>query len=145
EKLVNLYDLKSNVHFAGARSRELLPNVYREHDILLFPSELDEALAITPLEAMGCGLPVVTTATGGNVEVFRHEFNALIFEKGDAGGASDHILRLLDDGELFERLKLNGHRTVAENFALDTMVERIERSLESAMTNQNGRHDSGCR
>jgi glycosyltransferase involved in cell wall biosynthesis len=135
KELVRSYGLERNVQFTGPKSRELLPSIYAEHDILLFTSLLDEALAITTLEAMACGLPVVTTSAGGNVEVLRQEFNALIFPKGDAETATSHVLRLIDDQELFERLRQNGRRTVEKDFALDQMVDKVEQSLLSALPN----------
>ena len=136
KELVRSYGLEESVQFTGPMSRERLPSLYAEHDILLFTSLLDEALAITTLEAMACGLPVVTTSAGGNVEVLRQEFNALIFPGGDAETATSHVLRLMDDQELFERLRQNGRRTVEEDFALDKMVDRVEHSLLSALSNR---------
>jgi glycosyltransferase involved in cell wall biosynthesis len=132
KKLVRARGLQENVLFAGPAARERLPDIYREHDILLFPSLLDEALSITTLEALACGLPVVATATGGNVEVMRHEFNALIFPKGDAVSAASHVSRVLDDRELFKRLSQNGRRTAEDGFDLEKMVDQIEHSLTIA-------------
>jgi len=136
KELVRSYGLEENIQFTGPKSRELLPAIYAGHDILLFTSLLDEALAITTLEAMACGLPVVTTSAGGNVEVLRHQFNAMIFPKGDAETATSYVLRLMDDQDLFARLRRNGCRTVEEDYALDKMVDRIEQSLLSALPNQ---------
>ena len=47
-----------------------MPAVYRAHDLLLFTSEWAEPFALTPIEAMGCGLPVIGTTTGGSAELF---------------------------------------------------------------------------
>jgi len=132
KELVRAQGLQQNILFAGPAARERLPDIYREHDILLFPSLLDEALSITTLEALACGLPVVGTATGGNVEVLRHEFNALIFPKGDAITAASHVSRVIVDRELFERLSQNGRHTVEDGFDLEKMVDQIERSLTAA-------------
>jgi glycogen(starch) synthase len=132
-ELVRAYGLEAHVEFRGGVAREKLPVVYREHDVLIFPSLLDEALTITTLEAMASGVAVVSTATGGNPEVFRHEENALVFAKEDAEAAAAHILRLLDDAELYERLRRNGRRTVEEGFTIEGMVAEIERSLRAAL------------
>jgi len=131
--LVASLGLENNIRFTGPLGRERLPPVFAEHDILLFPSLLEEALAITILEAMACGLCVVATANGGNVEVLRHELNALIFENTDAEGATACVLRLMHDEKLSERLGRNGRQTVADNFELGKMVDRIESSLRAAI------------
>lgn len=132
--LVESYGLSDNVEFAGFVTREDLPEIYRQFDILLFPSLFDEALTITTLEAMASGLAVVSTATGGNVEVMEHEQNALIFAKEDAQTCAAHILRLLNTDELFESLRLNGRRTVEDGFGIEGMVDKIESSLMSKVS-----------
>jgi glycogen(starch) synthase len=136
--LVESYGLSDNVEFAGFVPREDLPEIYRQFDVLLFPSLFDEALTITTLEAMACGLAVVATATGGNVEVMKHEQNALIFGREDAQTCAAHVLRLLNTDELFESLRRNGRQTVEQGFSIERMVERIERSLLSKL----GRRDA---
>ena len=127
--LVYSYGLQNNVHFTGFVPRERLPQIYQEHDILLFPSVWDEPFAITLLEAMSCGLAVVGTATGGSSEILQHEVNALVFPKEDARTCASHILQLLNDLEFFERIRKNGRRTVEERFRFEDMMDRIESSL----------------
>ncbi|MFL6231273.1 MAG: glycosyltransferase family 4 protein [Pyrinomonadaceae bacterium] len=127
--LVDSHGLGKRVEFAGFIEHGNLPSVYAEHDILLFPSLFEEALTITTLEAMACGVAVVSTATGGNPEVMRHEENALTFPKGDARACAEHVRRLLSDRALFERLRANGRRTVEEGFEIEVMVDKLERSL----------------
>ena len=58
-------------------------DVYRQHDALLFTSEWEEPFALTPLEAMACGLPVIGTTTGGSKELFRCGSNALTYTAGN--------------------------------------------------------------
>jgi len=78
---------------------------------------------------MSCGLAVVGTATGGSSEVLEHEVNALIFPKEDARAFANHVRRLLDHPLLFERIRKNGRRVVEDRFRLETMTDRIERTL----------------
>jgi glycogen(starch) synthase len=131
-KLVSSLGLESNVRFTGLIPRDQLPAIYREHDVLLFPSVWDEPFSITLLEAMSSGLAVVGTATGGSPEILKDEINALIFPKEDAEACADQIARLIKDPELFERVRRNGRRTVEEDFRLETMVDRIDLSLKKA-------------
>ncbi len=48
----------------GWRLRSDLPEIYRSHDVLLFPT-LGDSFGFVALEAMACGLPVVTTTNAG--------------------------------------------------------------------------------
>lgn len=133
QALVRSHGLENSVCFAGFVAREWLPQVYRGHDILLFPSVWDEPFSITVLEAMASGLAVVGTATGGGPEIMEHEINALIFPKEDPAACANQVQRLLEDRPLFDRLRENGRRTVEDRFTLGPMVELIEHSLTKAV------------
>jgi glycosyltransferase involved in cell wall biosynthesis len=132
QRLVESYGLGDHVHFTGLLPRELLPQVYHEHDILVFPSIWDEPFSITLLEAMSSGLAVVSTGTGGTQEVLGDNVNALIFPKEDAEACASQILRLFSDQELFDKVRRNGRRTVEEKFRFESMMDSIERSLLEA-------------
>jgi glycosyltransferase involved in cell wall biosynthesis len=129
-KLVSSLGLEDNVRFTGLIPRDQLPAIYRDHDILLFPSIWDEPFSITMLEAMSSGLAVAGTNTGGSSEILKDEINALVFAKEDAKACASQITRLIKDTELFESIRRNGRRTVEENFKLEAMVNRIDLSLK---------------
>jgi glycogen synthase len=128
-RLVSSLGLGEHVTFTGMVERDELPEIYREHDILVFPSVWDEPFSITVLEAMASGLAVVGTHTGGSPEILVDEMNALIFPKEDARGCASRIMRLLEDPQLFENIRRAGRRTVEERFRLESMIDKIESSL----------------
>jgi glycogen(starch) synthase len=123
--------LESNVRFTGLIPRDRLPAIYREHDILLFPSVWDEPFSITLLEAMSSGLAVVSTSTGGSPEILKDEVNALIFPKEDAEACARQTARLITDAGLFERVRREGRRTVEGGFRLEDMVDKIDLALRN--------------
>jgi len=129
-RLVTTLGLEPHVRFTGLIPREQLPAIYREHDVLLFPSIWDEPFSITLLEAMSCGLAVVATSTGGSPEILKDEVNALVFPKEDVAACARQIARLLEAPELFESIRREGRRTVEEGFRLERMVDRIDLALK---------------
>ncbi|MEQ1842495.1 MAG: glycosyltransferase family 4 protein, partial [Verrucomicrobiales bacterium] len=48
----------------GWHPRTALPAIYGKHDVLLFPT-LGDSFGFVALEAMACGLPVITTTQAG--------------------------------------------------------------------------------
>jgi len=132
-RLVGSLGLENNVKFTGLIPRDQLPSIYREHDILLFPSIWEEPFSLTLLEAMSSGLAVVGTETGGSSEILRDEENALIFQTEDAEGCAKQVMRLLQNAELFENVRRNGRRSVEDDFRLDDMVDRIDLALKKAI------------
>lgn len=108
-----------------------MPDVYRAHDALLFTSEWEEPFALTPLEAMSCGLPVIGTMTGGSRELFRHGENALTYDAGNATQLAERILLLQRDHELRQKITNAGHREVRERFAMKPIVDQVEEILSA--------------
>ncbi len=66
--LVRKLGLESNVHFLGFQSPEKLKMILSAADVFVLATS-NEGWANVFLEAMACGLPVITTDVGGNREV----------------------------------------------------------------------------
>ena len=133
-ELISSYALERHVRFTGQVQREETPQIYQQHDVLIFPSVWDEPFSITVLEAMASGLAVVGTATGGSGEIFEDGVNALVFEKENAQQCAACIARLFSDQQLFERVRQQGRFTLEQKHRLDQMVDTIERSLKEVVT-----------
>jgi glycosyltransferase involved in cell wall biosynthesis len=114
-------------------SPEEMPRVYAAHDGLLFTSEWLEPFAITPLEAMASGLPVISTLTGGSAELFRHGANALTFEAGDADDLARQILRLDRDRELRRQIAAQGQQDVRDACSDERVARQTEAYLEETI------------
>jgi glycosyltransferase involved in cell wall biosynthesis len=117
---------KLPVTFIEATAAEM-PEIYQRHDALLFPSEWEEPFALTPLEAMACGLPVIATTTGGSAELFRDGVNALTFKAGDDEDLVRQIRRLSGDSSLRTVIATNGCDEVRGGFREDAVMDRIEK------------------
>jgi glycogen(starch) synthase len=110
-------------------SMDEMPRVYREHDALLFTSEWAEPFALTPLEAMASGLPVIGTTTGGSRELFRDRDNALTYTAGQPDELADRIVRLVGDPDLRARIAATGQAEVRANYDEPHIVDQIEAYL----------------
>lgn len=113
-----------SVEFHSANAGEM-PGVYRAHDALVFTSEWEEPFALTPLEAMASGIPVVGTTTGGSIELLRHRENALTYRAGDAGELAARILELAADAALREKIARQGHAEMAR-YDEEVIMDQIE-------------------
>jgi len=125
-------DRKLPVTFINACS-EQMPEVYRTQDALLFTSEWEEPFALTPLEAMASGLPVIATTTGGSAELFRHLENALTYTAGSAEELSRRILELAGDDSLRAKIAAAGHREVRERYTASGAAAKIEDYLRETI------------
>lgn len=95
------------VRFPGMLSREEMIDLYRSATLLCNPSLVDN----TPnsiLEAMACGIPVVSTNVGGIPDLVQDGVTALLVPPADPAALERGMSRLLDDEELARKLVDNG-------------------------------------
>lgn len=85
------------------------------------------------LEALACGVPLVTTDNGGSGDYAIEEETALVVPPGDAEAMADAIGRLRQDPSLAQRLVRNGLQIVREKFNWSVSVRLFEQSLTQAV------------
>jgi glycosyltransferase involved in cell wall biosynthesis len=119
------------VRFTSA-TPEQIPEVYRQHDALLFTSEWEEPFALTPLEAMASGLPVIGTTTGGSRELLRHGENALTYTAGHAEELAQRIRELTADPALARRLAVTAQAGLSR-LTEPVIVDQIEAYLAESI------------
>jgi glycosyltransferase involved in cell wall biosynthesis len=99
--------------FVGEVSHDGIDEEYRMADVFCLPS-YHESFGIVVLEALACGLPVVTTAIDAIEEYIDHEKNGLLFEPGDVATLEAHLRRLQDSADLRQRLSAAGRETALQ-------------------------------
>jgi glycogen synthase len=136
--LVERERLHDFVTFHKPVSKDRMPSIFQQFDVLIFPSIYEEPLARMTQEAMASGLVVVGTTTGGTKEILRDGETGLTFSPEDSDGLAEQVTRLLLDPELRSRLAQAGCQTVMENFTLEKMVNEIEAYLMDCFTRSAG-------
>lgn len=136
---VNELGLTDSVEFLGRVPHEDMSTVYRRHHVLVFPSMRGEGLPLTIMEAMASGAAVVTTGSGGAMEI-ADRADLPVFPKDHPVALARLIGRLLREPEVLVELAERGQRLVLTEFTLDRMVDRIERSLHS-LTDRQAAHE----
>jgi glycosyltransferase involved in cell wall biosynthesis len=123
-------DLRDEVSFAGARTqRELQAELKKADAFALTPCVTDDGdrdgVPNALLEAMACGLPVVTTAVNGIPEVVIHGLNGLMAEPHDVAAIAAHLATLQNDELLRERLGSQARQEVVANFDREANARRL--------------------
>lgn len=136
--------IQKHIHFRGPTNQENMPDLYHAHDILIFPSVCEDAMSLSVLEAMSCGLAVVSTTMGDISETLNDERNALIFPKEKSEECARQIMRLLKDPEFFESIRSNARRTVEQRFKIDHIAGSLEGLLEEALQRTKADHQSNA-
>ncbi|HEV2283652.1 MAG TPA: glycosyltransferase family 4 protein [bacterium] len=84
------------VRLLGALSHTELAAVYRSASAFVLPS-VEEGMALSVLEALASGLPVVVTPNTGAGDIITHGREGLIVPAGDAAALADALLNLYED------------------------------------------------
>ncbi len=91
--------IADRVHFHGAVPQEQVFGFLQRADAFVLPT-LSESSSMALLEALGVGLPVVTTAVGGNINAIKDGVTGLLVRPGDPADLAAALRRLLTDHEL---------------------------------------------
>ena len=79
-------------------------------DIFLNTSNIDNT-PVSVVEALACGLCVVSTNVGGIPFLVQNNCNALVVGPDDVRAMSDAVRRILEDTRTAEMLSVNGRAT----------------------------------
>ena len=115
--------IEESVTIAGYRND--VPELLDLMDVFVFPSHF-EGLPGALLEAMGAGLPIVTTPVDGNSELVVDEKSGLHVPAKSPGQLTAGVIRLLEDSRLTKRLAMNAQTRAFEKFSTDRMVQKFQ-------------------
>ncbi len=134
---------KVAIHAPVPRSE--LPGLYAEHDVLAFPSEWLEPFALTPLEAMACAIPVVSSLAGGSAELVRDGENAMSFRAGDADDLADKLAWVVGHRDEAAAMGLRASEEVRSKYTLRHEAEGLLEALSDAVSQRGGHAMAGTR
>lgn len=122
---------QSAVEFRGHVRLEALGEVYRRASVFVLPSLFDN-FPYTCLEAMSYGKAIVASDNGGMREMLAG--CGLLFTPPDVGMLSRHIVTLLRDPALRQRLGQATRRRLEEHFAKDVVMDQTEAFYRRALS-----------
>ena len=135
--LIEQLDLGDCVILAGERSQaELIPIFQRAAIFALTPfvtADNDrDGIPNVLVEAMACGLPVVSTAVAGIPELVRQGENGLMVAPHDVHALAQALATLLDDQPRRGQMGACARATVVEHFDLRAAARQIAALFEPA-------------
>ena len=99
--------------FPGRLDRDAMAALYRDADVMLNPSTVDN-MPNSVLEALACAVPVVSTDVGGVPYIVRDGTSALLVQAGDPKAMAEAVMRLLDNPGFARTLSAAGSEVVRQ-------------------------------
>jgi len=130
EKLCRQINLCEHVKFLG--KQDGLVDILNAADVFLIPSQ-SESFGLAALEAMACGVPVVSSSVGGLPELVKHNDSGFIAEIGDIDRMSKYVIDLLTNSRKYEIFSNNARRRAIELFGIDKIVPYYENYYQTVL------------
>ena len=113
--------LEKQVLFLGAVQN--VPEYLQAADLFVFPTEND-AFPSSIVEAMACGLPVITTPVGAIKEIVSHNETGLLIQPGSDEQLFDALNVMLSNQKLASRLGQAAMITVREQYSAGNVTRK---------------------
>ena len=120
-KRVKKYNLQGNVKFLGVVSSDNVIELMKTSDVFLLTSAF-EGMPISVLEALACGLPIVSTDVGEVKKVVKNGFSGKIVSSHSKDDIAKAVFEVLNDNE---RFKAKNCVDSIKDYAVESVLSRV--------------------
>jgi len=124
-----------SIRWIGTVPHEKIPEILGKMDVFVIPQNIG-GLGLSVMEAMSCGLPVITTAIGETTRLLTEEEGVLV--EPDSIQAVREGMRLLG-ADPNRRISMGKkcREKIIRNYSWNTQIESLEKSYERAIAHPN--------
>ncbi|MEZ4774706.1 MAG: glycosyltransferase family 4 protein [Bacteroidia bacterium] len=134
ESFIQSHNL-NDVEMLGFVQDDAKNAAFHHADIYLFPSTHGEGMPNSLLEAMGCGLPVITTPNAGIKDFFEEGKMGLILEEVTSAKLTQKIEQLLEDQTLRTKISTHNFQYASTRFYASVVAGRLENICSEVLAN----------
>jgi N-acetyl-alpha-D-glucosaminyl L-malate synthase BshA len=129
EEMCRHLKICADIRFLG--KQEQMDEILSITDLFLLPSQY-ESFGLSALEAMACGVPVISTNAGGLPEINVHGQTGYLSNVGDVDDMAKHALHILGDDDILDIFKKNAIQH-AETFGKQRIIPIYENLYEKVV------------
>ena len=134
EKKVIELGLGEHVQFLGAVSHDRLRFLYRQADILIFPSLNAEGFGLVLVEALGCECAVIATDLPAVRHLIKDGETGLIVSQNNKDELAERVKHLLSDPKKRKKLGRSGREFVLKRYDWNIISKKYSELLQSIVT-----------
>lgn len=130
ERLARELDLHKDVIFLG--KQDAIEEILTAADLFLMPSQ-SESFGLSALEAMSCGVPVISSSVGGLPELIIHNETGYIAEIGDVDRMAKYAIDLLTNDKKYKSFSRYSRDRAVKSFDKNLIVPQYIKYYESVL------------
>lgn len=104
QKQIKELDLQDNIYLLGQKTKSQVVDILKTSDIFILPSRA-ENFSVAVLEALACGLPVISSDCGGIRECI-FDFNGRLFPVDDVDLLADSIRHIFENYQSYDKVQI---------------------------------------
>jgi len=124
-KMIKDLGLNENLLFTGPSSN--VEELYNLADVVVLPFErpywLEPPLVL--LEAMSCGVPVVSTNVGAINELIKNGENGLLTSPNDPTDLAESISKLIGNSDFSKKVAKNARGTIVQSYSYEVIGKKL--------------------
>lgn len=129
EELCRSLSMNNDIRFLGKQDQ--MDEILSIADLFLLPSQY-ESFGLSALEAMACGVPVISTNAGGLPEINIHGKTGFLSPIGDVSDMAGHALKILQDDDTLQQFK-DAAITHARTFEKSRIIPLYEQLYDTVL------------
>lgn len=129
-----LKDISSSVQdkilFTGFIKHDNIQEIYQASDVLILPTMIEDAMPLSLLEGISCGLPAIVTNSGGMPEILDKDYEMIV----DRNKVHEELVKYMNEIISNNQIKKDLEEKVLEiskRFSLEKYLDDFWKSIDS--------------
>ena len=119
--------------FYNLPPKDAFPGIYLDSDIFVLPTRF-ESFGYSVLEAMACGLPVVTSDVYAMPEIVEDKKTGYLTPYGDMNALEEKLAELIENASLRKKMGEAGRKRVEEKFSMQVFKKELSKVYREALS-----------
>lgn len=121
--------MQDKIIFTGYIKHDNIQEIYQASDVLMLPTMIEDAMPLTLLEGISCGLPAIVTNSGGMPEILGKDYEMIV----DRKKVHEELVKYMDEIISNNQIKSKLAEKVlkkSKNFSLEKYLNDFWKSID---------------
>jgi L-malate glycosyltransferase len=137
KSLVNSLKIDNMISFIGHVPHNLIPKYLASSDIYVSTSLSDGGIAVSTMEAMACGVPIVATDVGDIRKWIKDGKNGFIIPKENPKAIAEKVIFLCKNSEIMKKFSSINIKLIEKNANYNKEMEKVDNIYTQVVSERN--------